>query len=212
MNDKSEPDTKTRILDSAEALFAEHGFEGTSLRQITTAAGVNLASVNYHFRSKDDLMRAVFARWLEPVNRERLRRLDELEAALGETEVLPLESLLEMFYGPVLELNRGEKNHIQPLIGRMYGETGIVRQIFMEQMGEVARRFIIALRRALPELPAVELAWRMHFAIGAMAHTMAAGQLLGLLSGGACDLRDPEAVLRRLVQFASAGLRAPLNG
>ncbi len=66
MNDNVESDTKTRILDSAESLFAEHGFEGTSLRQITSAAGVNLASVNYHFRSKDELIRAIFARRVEP--------------------------------------------------------------------------------------------------------------------------------------------------
>jgi AcrR family transcriptional regulator len=211
MNDKAESDTKTRILDSAESLFAEHGFEGTSLRQITAAAGVNLASVNYHFHSKEELIRAVFARRVQPINRERLRRLTELEAAGGD-EPLLLEPLVEAFYAPVLELNRDEKNRFQPLIGRMYGETGIVREMFMQQMGEVARRFSIALRRALPELPAVELVWRMHFVIGALAHTMAASQMLEMLSGGACDLRDAEAVTRRLVQFACAGLRAPLNG
>ncbi len=119
---------------------------------------------------------------------------------------------MEALYAPVLELNRDEKIRFQPLIGRMYTETGIVREIFMEQMGEVARRFTIALRRTLTELPPVELSWRLHFSIGALAHTMAASQLLGLISGGACDLRDSEGVTRRLVQFVCAGLRAPLNG
>ena len=61
-------ETRTRLLDSAEQLFAERGIDATSLRAITTAAGANLASVNYHFGSKDELFREVVSRRIGPVN------------------------------------------------------------------------------------------------------------------------------------------------
>src|SRR5437762_13635541 len=73
------PDTKTRILDAGEHLFMEHGFEATSLRQLTSAAGVNLAAVNYHFGSKEELFQAVLTRRLDPMNQERIQLLDRLE-------------------------------------------------------------------------------------------------------------------------------------
>jgi AcrR family transcriptional regulator len=68
-------DTKERILDAAERLFAAHGFAGTSLRAVTKEAGVNLAAVHYHFGTKEDLLRAVLSRIVIPVNRERLEML-----------------------------------------------------------------------------------------------------------------------------------------
>src|SRR2546426_11915868 len=72
-------ETRTRILDAAEELFMLHGFEGTSMRQLTAKAGVNLAAVNYHFGSKDALIEAVFRRRLDPMNAARIAALDELE-------------------------------------------------------------------------------------------------------------------------------------
>src|SRR5260370_15922671 len=69
-------ETKQRILDSAERLFAEHGSEGTSLRTIIADAQVNLAAIHYHFHSKEALWEAVIVRRLGPINQERLRLLD----------------------------------------------------------------------------------------------------------------------------------------
>src|SRR6185312_11029386 len=79
VNTRSSGATKDRILDAAEALFMEHGFEATSLRAITTAAGVNLAAVNYHFGSKEELFQSVLTRRLDPMNQERVALLTELE-------------------------------------------------------------------------------------------------------------------------------------
>src|SRR5512134_3133369 len=90
------PDTKERILDAAEALFMVQGFTATSLRMITTRAGVNLAAVNYHFGSKDELVRAVFTRRLGPLNRERVALLEELEEQAGGRPLVP-EQVLEAF-------------------------------------------------------------------------------------------------------------------
>src|SRR3982750_849200 len=77
------PDTKTRILDAAESLFMEHGFEATSLRQLTSAAGVNLAAVNYHFGSKEELFKGVLTRRLDPMNQERIELLGRVEREAG---------------------------------------------------------------------------------------------------------------------------------
>src|SRR5574340_767840 len=95
--------TKDRILDAAERLFAEHGFNGTSLRMITAAADVNLAAVNYHFRSKETLIEAVYKRRIGPANEKRLRMLDEYEAAAGDGAV-PVENILRALVAPMLEL------------------------------------------------------------------------------------------------------------
>ena len=72
--------TKDRILDTAERLFARDGFEATSLRSITAEAGVNLAAINYHFQSKEALVQAVIGRRMGPMNDRRLALLDAYEA------------------------------------------------------------------------------------------------------------------------------------
>src|SRR2546425_2393184 len=77
---KPQHETRTRILDAAEELFMQHGFEGTSMRLLTTKAGVNLAAVNYHFGSKHALIEAVFRRRLDPLNVARISGLGKLEA------------------------------------------------------------------------------------------------------------------------------------
>jgi len=198
--------TADRILDAAESLFAEGGFEGTSLRTITAAAGVNLAAVAYHFGSKDGLVEAVFTRRFEPVNRERFERL----AALGARPTV--EGILEAFLLPALRLARDAR--VGPLgmrlLGRTYAEPSpLLRRIFGTQFREVALRFRQALHAALPHLSAEVVLWRLHFCVGAMAHVMADGFRLAELSDGRCDTAHGDEALRQLVPFLAAGLRAP---
>jgi AcrR family transcriptional regulator len=203
-------DTKQRILNAAEKLFAEHGLAATSLRAITTKAGVNLASVNYHFRSKEELIRAMYRRRLEPINRRRLEMLDgaEREAA---PKPAPLESIVDAMLAPLLEAKAGDEGAgVAILLGRVYAEPGgLAVQMLREQMAEVAQRFGAALHRALPKLTRAELAWRMHFIIGALAHTMVAGKLLEFISGGECSAQDIESARRNMTVFSLAGLQAP---
>src|SRR3954471_7344996 len=89
---KPQHETRRRILDAAEELFMQHGFEGASMRQLTGKAGVNLAAVNYHFGSKDALIEAVFQRRLDPMNAARLAELDRLEKEVNG-EALPPEAI-----------------------------------------------------------------------------------------------------------------------
>src|SRR3989440_1166893 len=105
--DPTSADTKTRILDAAEVLFMEHGFEATSLRSLTAAAAVNLAAVNYHFGSKEELFQAVLTRRLDPMNQERIDRLEKLERE-ASGKPLSCEKILFAMLIPALRLARDE--------------------------------------------------------------------------------------------------------
>src|SRR5258707_11212930 len=113
-------DTKQRILDSAERLFAQSGFAATSLRSIIADAKVNLAAIHYHYHSKEALLEAVILRRLEPLNRRRLEMLDACErVADGKPSV---ESILEAFIAPTFRaVNDSESGKtFSLLMGRVF--------------------------------------------------------------------------------------------
>lgn len=204
-------DTKRELLEAAERLFAECGIARSSLRAITQEAGANLASVNYHFGSKEGLIKAVFARRLEPLNRERLALLDRcLQEADGEPE---LECVLHALISPALQMMRDHEPGLKcfaQVMGRAFADPEEkVRSILLDEFREVRDRFAAVLAARLPHLSGEELGWRFHFMIGAMAHT-AAGSLLDTRYGVApLDPSDVEGLTRKLVGFLAAGMRAP---
>ena len=201
-------DTKERILDAAEALFAAQGFAARSLRQVTQGAGVNLAAVNYHFQSKEALFLAVLQRKIEPINARRLALLDGLESQLPESPP-SLEEVVRAFFRPVFEAQMlgVEVGGFPKLLGRVSTEPGDgVGRVFGGAFGQVLERFSRAFRRALPGLTADDLAWGAHFMVGSMAHYLAAGELLKLMSGGRLDGWDVEEAYERLVGLAAGGV------
>ena len=199
----TKPDTKSRILDSAEKLFALNGFKPTSLRDITAEAQVNLAAVNYHFQSKDSLIDAVIARRIEPVNRRRIEMLD----ALGQDATL--EQILTAFLAPVLEL----PVESVPLMGRMMSEPDMfMERIYRKHLQPVARRFHEKLEHALPDLPAPERLWRLYFTAGVMTHVLTWSSVLPEMSGGMCNIADRQALLQRVMSFVAAGFRQESKG
>jgi len=176
-----EDDTRQRLLDAAEALFAEHGFAETSLRAITTQARANLAAVHYHFGSKDELLRAVFARRLQALNEERLARLTALETGGGPVTV---ETVLAAFIEPSLQLRgdgvQGEQ--FTRLLGRAQIEASeALRDFLRDQYAPVLERFQRTLVRLLPELSPGEIRWRLYFIVGALSFTYAGGRGRGCL-------------------------------
>jgi AcrR family transcriptional regulator len=207
------PDTKDLILDAAERLFAEHGFAATSMRTITSEAGVNLAAVHYHFGSKDALILAVLERRLSGVNHERIELLDAYEAERTESGAGPdLEALIRLFVGPAIQLSSSPERGgaaLMRLLGQAYTEPGgHLFKLFHERFGEFIRRFVAAFCAALPGLPLEEVAWHFHFMVGTMAHTMAAAQKLHELWQEMGDITDTDAVIERLVAHNAAGMRA----
>lgn len=198
--------TKDRILDAAERLFALHGFDGTSMRSITSEAQVNLAAINYHFQSKEALFQSTIARRVAPVNAARLLLLDSYEASLGEWPPEP-EPILEAFMQPVIDVVEKDGQHVPMLMVRMqYLENhDTFRPIFEANFRPVVGRFIAALQRALPHLPQQELMLRMRFIMGSIVQMLCgnpAPQLHGEISR--------QHAMRSLIQFAAAGLRAPM--
>ncbi|MGH9558898.1 MAG: TetR/AcrR family transcriptional regulator [Bryobacteraceae bacterium] len=197
---KNPADTKTKILDAAEKLFGENGFDATSLRDITQAADVNLAAVNYHFQSKDSLIDAVIARRIEPVNRQRLALLD----AAGPDPTV--EQILIAFFEPVFNQ---DLTCIAPLMGRILATPGMfIVHVFQKHMIPISKCFTEALAAALPEHPRAEIVWRLQFTAGAMAHVLARATMMSQMTGGVCDPGDRQAVVARLITFSAAGFRA----
>jgi AcrR family transcriptional regulator len=207
--------TKDKLLDAAETLFMEHGFEATSLRLITAAAGVNLAAVNYHFGSKEELFQAVLSRRLDPMNSERVDLLAELEQQAAPSAV-PCEQVLSAMLIPALKLardpERGGSNFLR-LLGRAYADPApFIRQFLAERYAVMIARFKAAFGRALPELPKRELGWRLHFIMGALSYTLAGTDVLKLIEELRADEpASDERLLQRLAPFLLAGLTAPLG-
>lgn len=208
-------DTRDALLDAAERLFADVGIDGASLRSITNEAGANLASVNYHFGSKEGLVKAVLARRFRPITAQRLAMLDACDAKAGEGGP-ELECVLRAFVAPVIRMlanDPSQGGHFIRFMGRLHGELNeTTTPMLTEEVGETLARFDAALRKALPELPLDQLYWNFHFAMGAMLHTIACGKLLTEYTHGICNYDDSEEIIGRLVGFMAAGMRGANGG
>jgi len=209
-------ETQTRILDAAEELFMQHGFEGASMRMLTARAEVNLAAINYHFGSKDALIEAVFRRRLDAMNAERIAELEQLEKDAAGKALTP-DAIIRAFIGASLrmieDVRGGGRNFIR-LLGRAYTEPAKpIRQLIGQMYAPAMERYKAAFSKALPELPKDELVWRMHFMFGTLAYTLAATDTVQLIAGAKPEDRYDARVLQdRLTAFMSAGLLAPLAG
>jgi AcrR family transcriptional regulator len=206
--------TKDRILDAAEALFMEHGYEATSLRSITAAAAANLAAVNYHFGSKEELFQAVLTRRLDPMNQKRVDLLTRFEHEVAP-EPLPCDRILSAMFIPALELardpERGGKDFLR-LLGRAYADPApFIRRFLAAQYAVMIARFKAAFARALPGLPKKELSWRLHFIMGALSYTLAGTDALRLIAElTPAESANDELLLHRLAPFLLAGLQSPV--
>ena len=204
----SKLDTKTRILDAAESLFAEHGFSDTSLRLITTRASVNLASVNYHFGSKKELIQAVIARHLElfmPLLNEKLTAL------CAQAEQPSLLDVFNSFVDPLLALEKQSKNGtviFMQLLGRSYtDEQGHLRWYTTTHYGEVLANITKALLKANPTLSSQELFWRLHFTLGTAVFTMSSsGALMDIAKADFNQDIDVEGLIRKEIPYLASGM------
>lgn len=204
-------DTKTRILDAAEELFSEQGFRNVSLRQITQVAEVNLASVNYHFGSREALVDEVLARVIGPVNEKRLLLLTRAEE--NATGPLSIETVLDCFHRPVVD-QLGDSSHQSnvylKLAGRCFAEPdGNISSNLIELFQEVITRFMKAAGAALPHLEQEDVFWRLHFSVGTMIFALTHEDRVEKFSGGNVSASSPEDTLKRLIDFTASGMKAP---
>lgn len=200
------PATRDRILDAAERLFAENGFAATSHRQITAAARVNLAAVNYHFGSKEELFLEVVRRRLEPVNVRRLEMLAEAERRAGGAR---LADVVRAFVEPVVQAREaeGDAGVLPKLMARVVGEPGgWAEKLLPHVFASVAARFVGALARLMPEMKREDLVWGLVYSAGVISQHMLLGDLIRRTAGGAAGEEGSSGTVDRMVSYITAGL------
>jgi len=202
---------RERIIDAAEQLFADQGFDAVSLRQITTRADVNLAAVNYYFGSKAGLVIEVLRRVAEPINEGRMQMLQEQQAK-ADGKPVEIEAILYAFLAPLLESVNGSGDSHQvamKLAGRCMGESGAdMPEALKCLFCKTVDLFCEALSLALPTLSEAEISWRMHFTVGAMLYAVTKHETLVILSEGRVKADDADQLLGELVAFTAGGWRA----
>lgn len=198
-------DTTTAILDAAERLFAERGYDATSIREITREGGVNVAAVNYHFGDKPALLRAVTTRIIEPLNERRLQLL-ELAMATASPDRPHLESILDAFIRPDVETMQALSTRgptVARFIGRIYGDqTPWIQEMASDQFAPTGRRFLPLLAEA-SGLDSEELSWRTSRMVAVIVHTFATWPPEGMADD------DADRLVRRTVAICAGMLRAP---
>lgn len=201
--------TPDRILQAAERLFSERGIDGVSLREITAAAEVNSAAAHYHFGSKEEVLKELFALRARPIAQRRVELLGQLKRNNQGRPVL--EDVLRAFLWPALDaLNTPEGVAFTLLRARMaFEREDVRREVLANAFDSSSRLALDELAKALPKLPVTELRWRFHFLLGAMVYTMAVPGRLESITEDGINTRDANTALEHLVRYAAAGFRAP---
>ena len=198
--------TKDRILGAAEELFAQYGFAGTSLRQVTSHADVNIAAVNYHFGSKENLVNEVFRRRMDEMTAARLSQLEHARSS----QPGDLRAVLAAFVEPALAMaqDRQSGGAFVRVIARAYAEKNDnLRKFLSDHYGHVLREFGKAIGACVPNLSKEELYWRLDFLAGALTYAMAD---FGLIKRphGISEAAHRSKAAQELIHFAEAGFRA----
>ncbi len=204
--------TKNKILDAADVLFADKGFNGTSLREITSQANVNLAAVNYHFGSKKELIKAVMSRYMDELSPQ----LESSLLLICQADVKPsLHNVFSAYIAPLLNLNEfkvnGTSTFLQ-LLGRGYTDSqGFLRWFLTTQYPNVFTHFTKAVKIAYPELSTEEMFWRLHFTMGTIVFTMSSSEALIDIAENDFDNKlDIAGVIERVIPYVAAGVAAPI--
>ncbi|HUD97571.1 MAG TPA: TetR/AcrR family transcriptional regulator [Woeseiaceae bacterium] len=209
MKRKSHP-TRERILDAAEELFARDGFAAVTVRQIMRKADADVSLAYYHFKSKRDLFDSVMLRRVNEVNAIRLEALEKVEQRHSD-DLPTVEEIIDAFTHPILDLlatKHEEWHHYFALIAQINSSSEWGGELMTRYFDPLVRRFIDALRHALPDCDDADLYWSYHFFSGALTMTMAETGRIDNLSSGACKSSDMAAINARMPQFIGAGFKA----
>ena len=209
---KSSESSRDKLIHSAERLFAEHGFDGVSVRDIANDAKVNSALVGYYFRGKAGLLAEVYTRHCEPLKRERARLLAECSA---NDRTPALEEVLEAFIQPSLQAGQGseEGRSFSRLRAILSAEnSSLLEQLVAQNFDDTNRVFVDVLCKCLPHLTREDVFWRLHFLLGSIYYTAIGPYRIKTLSKGKCDPSDPVVTTDELILYAAAGFRSPGNG
>jgi AcrR family transcriptional regulator len=200
--------TRQQIIRAAEQLFADKGLRAMTLRDVTKEAKVNLAAVNYHFGSKDKLMHEVISDRIEPINAERLRRLDALIKQYGSSPV-PLDSIFDSLFRPVFEpdgTGNGPNPALIKMIGRTFAEpTDFMRDLHRDFFDELSSRYLVELKRTCPEFADETLHYRFILSVCTMLGATINQVIFENLSAGKSSPPNYDRIVGELIAFATAG-------
>lgn len=200
---------KDRILDSAEALFAKHGFDGVSMRMVAERAEVDLALASYHFGSKRGLFDAVLLRRAEVLNETRLAALEQCQAEAGE-DGPTVEAIIDAFLKPMLAHGYQDDEgwlYYFELVAQVNNSPEWGGQLMTKYFDPLVRKFMEALKKALPDADPANLYWSYHFLSGALTLTFAHTGRIDKLSDGIVKSEDMTGAYERMVPFVAAGFR-----
>lgn len=207
--------TKQRILEVATRLFAEHGLDAVPLRDIAIQAQVNGAAINYHFGTKELLIREVYRRLFGVLNERRLQALDDCEISAKKGRLRP-DAVVRALIGPMVRFASSEEHGGIYFVRLLYHAYGVRRNFIdesiAEQINHIAVRFVDALQIAMPKASRETLFWRFDFAIGSCLHILIdpqRGHRLKNLSDGLCDTDDNERIIDQLTASLTASFTAP---
>lgn len=204
------PDPPSRILDAAEQMFADHGFDGASMRQLASAARVNVATAYYYFGSKEEVLAAVFDRRFGPVREQQWEALRQLERDFA-TEPPPLQTILEAMLLPPLRLADTPRGEIaMRVMGRILMDPNPgAQRLLQEQYRDLREAHLKAVQRAVPDLPKADLYWRFELLWGSFLFVLCNPSRLEQFTEGICNPGHPDVVLSQLLAVYIAGFHAP---
>jgi AcrR family transcriptional regulator len=207
----AENETREKLVAAAETLFAQHGYQGVSVRAIAAAAGVNWSLLGYYFRGKEGLLFEIYRRHCNALNAERFQLL---KAAKSECQPPQLERVIEAFVLPALSVAHPQKGG--PSFSRLRAvlaaeNSQLLDQLVAENFDSSSAEFIDALCECLPELPRDEVLWRFHFMLGTIYYTATGPHRIKAFSQGRCDPAIASENIKHLIPFLAAGFRAPAS-
>jgi AcrR family transcriptional regulator len=211
MQEPARDNTKTRIMNTAEKLFAVHGFQRTTIKHLADEAQVNLAAVNYHFGSKMGLIEALIRTRLGPTIARQIKLLNYVRQRAEEKSRPPrVREVVKAFIEPVFEKSRSmpDKNRFMALEGRALWEPNTkIRNVFISLFVQSFSVFQETMSQALPDVPKEDLLWRLHFATGAMSHCMRMCSLRHSAQQSPSYEKDMDLIVTSLVDFIAAGVK-----
>jgi len=207
------PTTRQRILDVAERLFAQHGIDAVSIRQITKAANVNLAAINYHFGGKKGLIAAVVERRIKPLSDQQIDGLKEVQRGSGR-KAPSLEAVLEAFFRPAIEHavqhRRDGATFARMMVRCMADPNPVVGQKMAELISPVVGQLNAMLLKALPQMDQDDISWRMHLLMGGLHQSLLMMAICKGRRKQRCAQVDLQTYLSRFLAFAVAAFKARL--
>jgi AcrR family transcriptional regulator len=201
----------TLILDHAEALFAELGYNGATLKEVADDAGVDPALMRYYFGDKQQLFKAVFTRRAPEINKIRQTAMARYrEQAAGHME---LQGIISAFMRPAFEKmasDQGWRNYMA-IVAYVNASRGFLHTLMSETFDHVSLELIADFRTIFPKASDQELYWSYQFLTGAYTFSLGRTGRIDTLSKGLCSSSNVIAIAERLPEFLAAGVRALLT-